>query len=344
MGLAALRPGPGHHPAGDRQETHADRLRGHEPLGQRRRLRPACLPQEQRARRLLFRAACPGADRFHRGLRPPAERRRDRLRGHRPRRRDGAAGPRRPRRAGADPPGVAAVGSPITRHGSAVRPRQRGAVHERGHHRARARAAGAVPGRERHRGQLHVAGSERAADLPPRPGIWPPSGPAASSSMSPATRAWASLGEDDVLRRAHVHGATTSTTTPSTTAPPTCGTPRAGRSAKRAALPRDRGGRARRLGAGRDDPARDGDRRRGDPQPRDPLEFQLRDFCLPAPPAGRLHALPSFRTFRSKDSRSVDPRSGCPKTLRKARVWRPPAPGPGSARSAAAGAGPSNPP
>ncbi len=104
LGLAALRPGPGDDPAGDRPGADADRLRGDEPLDRGRSRRPARLPQEQRAGRLLLGAAGDGARRHHRRLRTPAQRRRDRLRRHRTRRRDGPQGPRGRRRRRADHP------------------------------------------------------------------------------------------------------------------------------------------------------------------------------------------------------------------------------------------------
>ena len=55
LGVAALRAGRGAHTAGHRPAIHADRLRGDEPLDQRRLVQPARLPQEQRACRLLLR-------------------------------------------------------------------------------------------------------------------------------------------------------------------------------------------------------------------------------------------------------------------------------------------------
>ena len=52
------------HPARHRPRADADRVRGDEPLDARRPLRPARLPQEQRARRLLLGAARPAAGRL----------------------------------------------------------------------------------------------------------------------------------------------------------------------------------------------------------------------------------------------------------------------------------------
>ena len=95
LGLAALRAGC--RPDADRHRSaaDADRLRGDESLAGRRRVRPARLSQEQRARRLLLRPARHATGRDHRQLRPPAARRRHRVRRDRPRRRHR---PERPRR------------------------------------------------------------------------------------------------------------------------------------------------------------------------------------------------------------------------------------------------------
>ena len=103
LGLAALRAGPRDGPAGHRPPADAHRLGGDEPLERERRLRPARLPQEQRAGGLLLGPARAPAPGLQRGLRPPPARRGDQLRRHRARGGAGAVGVRRQRRVGADP-------------------------------------------------------------------------------------------------------------------------------------------------------------------------------------------------------------------------------------------------
>ena len=136
--------------------------------GERRRLRPARLPQEQRARGVLLGAPRARALRLDGRLRPTAHGGGDRIRRDRARRRHGASGARRARRARADQPadGVGGRAHPRGAH-HPVRPRRR-ALSQRGHHRRRPRAARAVPRRERHRRELHAAGSEPSAALPAR--------------------------------------------------------------------------------------------------------------------------------------------------------------------------------
>ena len=143
-----------------------DRLRGDEPLGQRRHVRPARLPPQQRDRRVLLGAARAPAVRLDRRLRPPPDRGGHRLRRDRARGRDGAARPRGARRARAHEPPHGIGRRPDPRGADdPVRPRRR-PVPERGHHRRRPRAARAVPRRERHRRELHAAGPEPAAPVP----------------------------------------------------------------------------------------------------------------------------------------------------------------------------------
>ena len=72
VGLAALRAGRRADPARHRPAADPDRVRGDEPLDPRPGRRPARVPQEQRARRLLLGPARAPAGRLHRRLRPPA--------------------------------------------------------------------------------------------------------------------------------------------------------------------------------------------------------------------------------------------------------------------------------
>ena len=112
------------HPARDRPAADPDRLRGDEPLDPGRSRRPARVPQEQRARRLLLgdpRTPAGGPDRR---LRPPPDRGGDRVRRHRARRRDRAQRARRAPGRGADQPrrGRGGVADPLGAD-PAVRPR-----------------------------------------------------------------------------------------------------------------------------------------------------------------------------------------------------------------------------
>ena len=220
------------HPAGHRPAADADRLRGDEPLGQRRRLRAARLPQEQRAGRLLLGAARARADRDDRHLRPPAERGRHRLRCDRPRRGDGAERARCPRRSGAHQPErrCRRLTDPLGAD-RAVRPRP---TRPRSSARSSPSAAACRWRRSWPRttsSSTACCRTRRSADLPHR-------GPRRVPAGQPHRRR--------VLRRGHglqlgppttfaepIFGSgTTSTTTPSTTARRICGTRPPGRSAR----------------------------------------------------------------------------------------------------------------
>ena len=126
LGVAAPRAGRGDDPARTRQAPHHDRVRGDEPLGQRRHVRAARLPPEQRDRRVLLGAARAAAVRIDGRLRAAADRGRHRLRcdrawrGHRP------ARARRARRARAHEPAHGIGGRPDPRRADdPVRPRRR---------------------------------------------------------------------------------------------------------------------------------------------------------------------------------------------------------------------------
>ena len=195
LGLAALRAGPRDGPAGHRPARDAHRLGGDEPLERGRRLRPARLPQEQRAGRLLLGPARAPAPRAPRATTAA---------GCAPRSSASA-----PPRAGAVPAlsafgvndvsvltqrPVAAVAAPFAsvrmRHFERD-PGEPGRTLALDGRRSRS-SPSSWPAR--HRRQLHPAGHRRAAHVRRRTTSSTLSSPGRCSSTSPATRAWASSG------------------------------------------------------------------------------------------------------------------------------------------------------
>ena len=180
-------------------------------------IRPARLPQEQRARRLLLgaaRAAARAGSTGDYGRR--LTRGRDRLRRDRARRGHGAERARRARGAVLTNRGVAAVASPI--HSARIIQFDHdddGPYSATSSPTTGPRAARAVPGRERHRRQLHAAGPERPADLPARRATSPRFRPGSLIvDVSCDEGMGFELGPAHDLRRADVRRwATTSTTT-----------------------------------------------------------------------------------------------------------------------------------